>query len=59
MKAIGYIRVSTQGQVNDGVSMEAQEAKIKAWAELNGYWSCLDAVLHHNKHAFAVDMVHL
>jgi len=37
MKAIGYIRVSTQGQVNDGVSMEAQEAKIKAWAELNEY----------------------
>lgn len=35
MKAVGYIRVSTQGQVDDGVSLEAQEAKVKAWAELN------------------------
>jgi len=37
MKAIGYIRVSTASQVNDGVSLEAQEAKIRAWADLNGY----------------------
>lgn len=37
MKAIGYVRVSTQGQVVDGVSLEAQRAKIKAWADLNGY----------------------
>ena len=36
MKAIGYIRVSTQGQVDDGVSMDAQEAKVRAWADLNG-----------------------
>lgn len=36
MKAIGYIRVSTQGQVEDGVSLDAQEAKVRAWAELNG-----------------------
>jgi AcrR family transcriptional regulator len=28
MKAIGYIRVSTQGQVEDGVSLDAQEAGI-------------------------------
>jgi DNA invertase Pin-like site-specific DNA recombinase len=28
MKAIGYIRVSTQGQVEDGVSLDAQEAKV-------------------------------
>lgn len=37
MRAIGYVRVSTQGQVDDGVSMDAQKAKIKAWADLNGY----------------------
>lgn len=37
MKAIGYIRVSTAGQAEDGVSLEAQEAKIRAWADLNGY----------------------
>jgi len=36
MKAVGYIRVSTQGQVKDGVSLAAQEAKIRSWAELNG-----------------------
>ena len=37
MKAIGYIRVSTQGQVTDGVSLEAQEAKIRSWCDLNDY----------------------
>lgn len=37
MKAIGYIRVSTQMQVADGVSMEAQTAKIKAWCDINDY----------------------
>lgn len=36
MKAIGYIRVSTQGQAEDGVSLDAQEAKVRAWADLNG-----------------------
>jgi site-specific DNA recombinase len=35
MKAIGYTRVSTEGQVVDGVSMSAQAAKIRAWAELS------------------------
>jgi len=37
MKAIGYIRVSTQGQVEDGVSLEAQQAKIEAWCLANDY----------------------
>lgn len=37
MKAIGYIRVSTEDQAKGGVSLEAQEAKIRAWADLNGY----------------------
>lgn len=36
-KAIGYIRVSTEGQAVDGVSLDAQRAKITAWADLNGY----------------------
>ena len=35
MKAIGYLRVSTQGQVDEGVSLAAQEAKLRAWAELS------------------------
>jgi DNA invertase Pin-like site-specific DNA recombinase len=37
MKAIGYCRVSDQKQVDNGVSLEAQEAKIQAWCELNDY----------------------
>ena len=35
--AIGYIRVSTEGQAQDGVSLDAQRAKIAAWCELNDY----------------------
>jgi site-specific DNA recombinase len=35
MKVVGYIRVSTEKQVNEGISLDAQESKIKAWAELN------------------------
>ena len=37
MKAIGYVRVSTQGQVDDGVSLEAQKARIEAWCLANDY----------------------
>lgn len=37
MKAIGYARVSTDGQVMDGVSLDAQQARIRAWCEANGY----------------------
>ena len=35
MKAIGYIRVSTEEQAREGISLDAQEAKIKAWAAFN------------------------
>lgn len=35
--AIGYIRVSTEGQAQDGVSLDAQRAKIAAWCDLNDY----------------------
>ncbi len=51
-KAIGYCRVSTQGQVDDGVSLEAQESKIRSWCELNGYELadiCVDAGLSGKK----------
>lgn len=34
-KAIGYIRVSTQGQADEGVSLSAQRAKIEAWCIAN------------------------
>lgn len=36
MKVIGYIRVSTENQANEGISLEAQEKKIRIWAELKG-----------------------
>lgn len=35
MVAIGYVRVSTGGQVEDGVSLDAQREKIQAWAKLH------------------------
>jgi site-specific DNA recombinase len=34
MRAIGYIRVSTEEQATDGVSLAAQEAKVRAYASL-------------------------
>jgi site-specific DNA recombinase len=34
-KAIGYIRVSTEQQAEEGVSLAAQQAKIEAWCALN------------------------
>jgi len=36
-QAIGYIRVSTEQQATEGVSLEAQKAKIAAWCVTNGY----------------------
>lgn len=35
--AVGYIRVSTETQATEGVSLEAQRAKIAAWCEVNGF----------------------
>ena len=35
--AIGYVRVSTTKQVNDGVSIDAQKDKIRAWCHLHDY----------------------
>jgi len=39
MKVIGYVRVSTEEQAREGISLEAQKHKIKAWTE------ALDGVL--------------
>lgn len=33
--AIGYARVSTEGQATEGVSLDAQRAKIEAWCNAN------------------------
>lgn len=35
VKVIGYTRVSTQGQVADGISLEAQKEKIRAYCQVN------------------------
>jgi site-specific DNA recombinase len=36
MKTVGYVRVSTDRQADQGVSLEAQEAKIRAMATVRG-----------------------
>ena len=36
-RAIGYIRVSTTRQAEEGVSIDAQTARIRAWCDANGY----------------------
>ncbi|MEM3485149.1 MAG: recombinase family protein [Candidatus Methanomethyliaceae archaeon] len=36
VKAVGYVRVSTEEQVKEGVSLEAQEQKIQAYRQLTG-----------------------
>ena len=35
MRAIGYVRVSTAEQAAEGVSLDAQRARIAAWAHAN------------------------
>jgi site-specific DNA recombinase len=37
LRAIAYVRVSTAGQVEDGVSLDAQRSKIAAWCAVMGY----------------------
>jgi len=36
-KAVAYLRVSTESQVREGVSLEAQRAKIEAWATVHDH----------------------
>lgn len=36
-KAVGYARVSTEVQVTNGVSLDAQRARIESWAEAHGF----------------------
>lgn len=36
-KAIGYTRVSTSDQAEEGVSLDAQEHRLRAWCTLNDY----------------------
>jgi site-specific DNA recombinase len=46
MEAVGYIRVSTEDQARNGVSLEAQSAAIQAWAaslQVSILMTCEDA----------------
>jgi hypothetical protein len=36
-KAVGYVRVSTEGQATEGISLAAQRDRIEAWCKANGY----------------------
>ena len=36
-QAVAYVRVSTPGQRDEGVSLDAQRSKIAAWCEVMGY----------------------
>jgi DNA invertase Pin-like site-specific DNA recombinase len=36
MRALAYVRCSTQEQASDGMSLDAQEARIRAWADAVG-----------------------
>lgn len=40
LKLIGYLRVSTKGQAEDGFGLEDQQTKITAWARANGHLIC-------------------
>ena len=35
-RAVGDVRVSTEGQATEGFSLEAQKDRIQAWCEANG-----------------------
>ncbi len=43
MRVIGYVRVSTNEQPENGVSLGAQEQKIRAYCKGNG-WQCIGVV---------------
>src|ERR1051326_7091589 len=37
LRAVGYVRVSTEGQASEGISLDSQRGRIASWAEANGY----------------------
>ena len=36
-RVVGYVRVSTEQQASEGISLEAQKGKIVAWCQLSSY----------------------
>lgn len=43
MKVIGYVRLSTNEQADQGISLDAQEARVQAYCEVQG-WTCVEVV---------------
>jgi Resolvase, N terminal domain len=43
MQAIGYVRVSTEDQARDGVSLSTQQAKLEAYALVKD-WTLVDVI---------------
>jgi site-specific DNA recombinase len=41
LKVIAYVRVSTNEQAENGVSLDAQAEKIQGYCTLNG-WHCIE-----------------
>jgi len=49
-RAIGYVRVSTDDQVREDVSLDVQEARIRAYCEAKG-WQLISVVRDEGKSA--------
>ena len=54
VRTIGYVRVSTDRQAEQGVSLEAQEAKIRAMATVQGT-ELLEVVLDGGESAMSLN----
>ena len=37
MRVIGYVRVSTAVQAEDGLGLDVQKAAIRSWCKANGH----------------------
>ena len=49
-RVYGYARVSTRGQAEEGISLEAQEARIRAFAIAKG-WELIEVLVDAGKSA--------
>jgi site-specific DNA recombinase len=49
-RAVGYVRLSTEDQVREGVSLDAQESRIRAYCEAKG-WLLVGVVRDEGKSA--------
>ena len=37
MKIVGYVRVSTATQAEEGLGLDVQKAALRAWSKANGH----------------------